>query len=130
MTTGTLQIVETYNVHCCASCGVSYALTDAYETRRRDDHERFYCPNGHGQSYPQKNEAEKQRERAERLERQLANRDETLRIERASHSATKGQLTKTRKRIAHGVCPCCKRSFANLERHMSGQHPEFAAGAS
>lgn len=134
MTTGTLNIVETYNVHCCTECGVSYAIADAYERRRRADHANFWCPNGHAQHYPQKNEAEKQRERAEKLERRLANRDEDLRSERASHAstrgrltATKGQLTKTRKRIANGVCPCCNRSFANVERHMAGQHPEYKA---
>jgi len=130
MTTGTIQIVETYNVHCCTECGVSYALTDAYEQRRREYHDNFYCPNGHAQHYPQKNAAEKERERGDRLERKLANRDEDLRAARASLTATKGQLTKTRKRIANGVCPCCKRSFANLHRHMAGQHPDYAEAAS
>lgn len=130
MTTGTLSIIETYNVHCCATCGVHYALTGAYEDRRREDHARFYCPNGHGHSYPQKNEAEKERARAERLERQLANRDEDLRSARASLTATKGQLTKTRKRVANGVCPCCNRSFANVQRHIAGQHPDYAEAAS
>ena len=40
--------------------------------------------------------------------------------------ATKGVVTKIRRRVANGVCPCCKRHFVNLKRHMSGQHPEFA----
>lgn len=35
------------------------------------------------------------------------------------------QLTKTRKRIANGVCPCCHRTFQNLARHMAGQHPAY-----
>lgn len=48
-----------------------------------------------------------------------------LESERRAHAATKGQLTKTKKRIANGVCPCCNRSFANLERHMAGQHPDY-----
>lgn len=131
-TTGTLQIVETYNVHCCTECGVSYALTNAYDARRRDDHKSFYCPNGHSQHYPQKNEAEAQRARAERLEQQLASRDEDLRIaqarhrnERNAHRATKGVLTKTKKRVANGVCPCCQRHFVNVERHIAGQHPDY-----
>jgi hypothetical protein len=28
--------------------------------------------------------------------------------------------------VKHGVCPCCKRTFENLARHMKGQHPTFA----
>jgi hypothetical protein len=128
-TTGTLTIVEMYTVHCCTECGVDYAMTNAYEDRRRKDHRTFYCLNGHQQYYPQQNEAEKERARAERLERQLANRDEDLRSVRASLTATKGQLTKTRKRVGNGVCPCCNRSFANLQRHMTGQHPDYIESA-
>lgn len=131
-TTGTINIIETFNVHCCTECGVSYALTAAFEDRRRDDHKTFHCPNGHRQHYPSKNDAEKAREeaererqRAERLQQQLRRREEDLQSERRQHSATKGQLTKTRKRAAHGTCPCCKRSFANVQRHVSSQHPEY-----
>lgn len=51
-----------------------------------------------------------------------------LEAERRAHAATKGQLTKTRKRVAGGVCPCCNRSFVNLGRHMAGQHPDYAEG--
>lgn len=133
MTTGTLNIIERYTVICCDSCGVSFAINSGYEHRRREDHKAFYCPNGHSMSYSGKTDAEKERERAARLERRLANKDEDLRAERAAHAttrnrltATKGVLTKTKKRIAHGVCPCCKRTFANVERHMSNQHPDYA----
>lgn len=62
-----------------------------------------------------------------RLERQLANREEDLRAAKAAHAVTKGKLTKTRNRIAKGVCPCCNRSFVNLGKHMAGQHPDFGA---
>lgn len=37
----------------------------------------------------------------------------------------KGEVTKLKKRIANGVCPCCKRSFCNLAAHMKTQHPEY-----
>lgn len=121
----TLNYTEQLVVEHCCSCGMAFAMPADYESRRRDDHRNFYCPAGHSQYYTGKSEAEKQRDRADWLERQLANRDEDLRATRASLIATKGVLTKTRKRIAHGVCPCCKRTFANLERHMSNQHPDY-----
>lgn len=29
-------------------------------------------------------------------------------------------------RVGKGVCPCCKRSFTNLRRHMTTKHPDVA----
>jgi hypothetical protein len=28
------------------------------------------------------------------------------------------------KRVHRGVCPCCKRTFQNIQRHMETKHPE------
>lgn len=117
----------------CYSCGVVFAMPEDLRRELLDNHARsFYCPNGHGQHYTGKTAAQKQRERAERLEQQLASRAEDLRVQRAETetarrklAATKGQLTKTRRRAANGVCPCCNRSFVNVARHVSSQHPEF-----
>jgi len=54
----------------------------------------------------------RQRERAERTERRL--------------SAQKGVTTRIKNRVANGVCPCCKRSFTDLRRHMETKHPKYA----
>ncbi|HEX9950777.1 MAG TPA: hypothetical protein VGB53_03340 [Rubricoccaceae bacterium] len=35
-------------------------------------------------------------------------------------AAQKGAHTRTKKRIAAGVCPCCNRTFQDLARHMAG----------
>lgn len=120
----------TLRVEDCPACGVIYAVTAEYEQRRRDDGKSWFCPNGHSISYS-KSALRIQQEEAARLERELANARETIRIEAASlhqekvkHAATKGQLTKTRKRALNGVCPCCQRSFANVRRHIASQHPE------
>lgn len=45
---------------------------------------------------------------------------------RRSRDGIKGVLAKVKKRVAHGVCPCCNRSFTDLRRHMESKHPEFA----
>lgn len=58
-----------------------------------------------------------------RAERRAQNYDD---IERLSHSATRGQLTKARKRADAGVCQHCHRTFANVARHVAGHHPEHA----
>jgi hypothetical protein len=118
--------VELITEECCA-CGVLFAFPTTLRERLLADHSRnFYCPNGHSQRYLGKTEADKQRERAERLERQVANLDEDLRSAYASNRAIRGQVTKLKKRVANGVCPCCHRTFANLGRHMAGQHPHYA----
>lgn len=117
----------------CARCGIVFGIPTDYEERRRSDHNSFYCPSGHTNVYNGKSEAEKLRE-------QLAARDRAIEAERARVdywrreqeqtklrlSATKGQLTKTKKRVAGGACPCCSRTFVDVARHMKTKHPDYA----
>ncbi|MGI4789231.1 MAG: hypothetical protein ACRYFS_10335 [Janthinobacterium lividum] len=124
----------------CARCGTVFGMTEELQNQFRKNKETFYCPVGHAQSYT--------RSEADNLKAQLkAKDDELLRTKRRleweetnanrlkenlSHterrlSATKGVLTRTKNRIANGVCPCCNRYFADLHKHMSGQHPDFQA---
>lgn len=35
--------------------------------------------------------------------------------------------TRTRNRIAAGVCPCCNRTFQNLADHMRTLHADYVA---
>ena len=125
----TITDVITFTTMTCpvTGCGVKYALDEEFRSRRRRDDGDWYCPNGHSLSYRHSN-----RTKTEELERKLAAAkgnakytQERLDRERRSHSATKGQLTKTKKRVAGGVCPCCNRSFVDLGRHMAGQHPDY-----
>ncbi len=129
-----IQVMTSFVTHTCAmhGCGVSFAVEDGFDSRRREDHQSFYCPNGHSMSYQGKTELQKAEERAERLQRQVEAREADIRTEqrrlaneRKAHAATKGQLTKTKKRVANGVCPCCNRHFVNVERHMAHQHPDL-----
>lgn len=116
--------------HTCPAhgCGVEFAVTAGYDSRRVDKGDDFYCPNGHAMSYTNSTARKlaRERERAGRLAAQLEQ-------ERAAHATTerrrrsaKGQLTKVRRRVAHGVCPCCNRSFADLAAHMAEKHPKYA----
>ncbi len=120
------ETVELVTENCCA-CGVLFAMDAEFRRQRQRDHRLLYCPAGHQQHYTGQPTEQQLRQRAERLEQQLASRDEDLRAERVSHAATKGQLTRVRKRVGNGVCPCCNRTFQQLSRHMSTQHPEYAA---
>ncbi len=110
-----------------------FGITTAFERARREDHGRFYCPAGHWLTYPQDSEVEKLRKQVANAEkhrewadsRARAARDQADAAERRRRAA-KVQLTKVKKRIAAGVCPCCNRSFVDLARHMAGQHPDYA----
>lgn len=111
----------------CCRCGTVFAFAEELREKCLQDHSRqFYCPNGHPQHYLGETEAE-------RLKRNLKwAHTRAARIERERDRAEarrRGQLaanTRLKKRIANGVCPCCKRTFKDLARHMAGQHPEFA----
>jgi hypothetical protein len=121
-------------LHVCPSCFISYAIPERMETEKMRDGTSFFCPNGHSLSY-RDSEVEKLRKEVESKKKiigQWANDYNQLYKEKESVtrslSATKGVLTRTKKRISKGVCPCCNRHFVNLQRHMDGQHPEFAEG--
>jgi len=111
----------------CYSCGVEYAIPEILNTAALDKpRERvIYCPNGHSWFYIGETEASKLK-RQLKYEQDLrasitADRDQV----QASLRATKGQVTKLRKRVVAGVCPFgCRRHFANVERHVATQHPD------
>lgn len=113
----------------CCACGLLFAMPTRFEQALRDSGDSFYCPAGHKQFYGS-NTLQKRLERAEQSAKwERARADSAKReAQRAemSRRAYKGMLTKTKKRVAAGVCPCCNRTFQNLARHMAGQHPRWA----
>jgi hypothetical protein len=42
----------TYITGECITCGVRYAVTAEFDKQRKEDHQAFYCPNGHHMYYP------------------------------------------------------------------------------
>lgn len=117
----------------CSVCGVMHGVPFGYLARRREDGQTFYCPNGHTQVF---RTTDKQRLEAEvsRLKQRMAEKDDEaakLRDQIAHQEARargfQGVIAKQKKRAAAGVCPCCTRHFTNLERHMKGRHPDYAA---
>lgn len=118
-------------IDCChAQCRMTFGLAiGLYEQLQRNG-QRFFCPMGHGQSFTvgpseeQKLRQENERLRQERDRELNWRQQERDRAERSA-SAYRGQVTKIKKRVGKGVCPCCNRTFADLARHMAGQHPDF-----
>jgi len=126
----TLTQPEVYEILHCASCNIAFGVTASFEAARRSDRERFYCPAGHGQWFPGKTDEK----RIEELKAQLATKDDLLRsTQLANHKfyrlqrAAEGRTRALKRRIAAGVCICCKRTFSNLARHMKTKHPTFTS---
>jgi type 1 glutamine amidotransferase len=124
--TSTIRTTTDLEVTEC-TCGVIFAIPARLLQQRREDGQTFYCPHGHRLSYKMSE--------VTRLRTQLdaarsiaaAERERRTSAERSA-SAARDQVTRIKKRIANGVCPCCQRTFVNVARHMASQHPEeFAA---
>jgi hypothetical protein len=112
-----MSYTETLTVTTCW-CGIHLAIPDNLYRWLHDAPSRAcYCPLGHEFVYNKSNAAKLREER----QAHQATRD-LLKAEERSHSATKGQMTKLRKRVEAGVCPQCHRHFANLQRHVSTKH--------
>lgn len=127
-----LQFAFEFERLICCNCGIPFAMATAFATKRRRDHENFYCPAGHPQHWPGESDVERlQREVAsEKQRREWAERNaEQARTARdhAERSARtyKGKVTAIKNRVGNGVCPCCTRSFTNLRRHMATKHPTY-----
>jgi hypothetical protein len=115
---------QTFETEDCYKCGVVFAMTEDFRQRRLRDRKEFYCPNGHGQHYLRESEGQK----IQHLEARLASAGEARDHYKRSRDTMRGVVTKMKKRIGKGSCPCCKRHFTNVERHMKSQHPDYAEG--
>lgn len=88
----------------CATCGVSFAFPVAVAKRREDDHQGFYCPNGHTNYYPQKSDAQILRDKLRMKEREI----EELKAaeqKRAADSAKAARLARQKKSKSKKVAP-------------------------
>jgi hypothetical protein len=107
------------SIECC-TCGLTFYVPSAWYKKKQDDHSGFPCPNGCRLIFNGESESDRLKKQLAQAERELANKtSEKIQLE--------GQLEKTQKqlrRVHRGTCPCCKRTFQNLRRHMESKHPE------
>lgn len=120
----------------CSECAVVYYFPERWCACAHNEKKGWKCPNGHGQIFHGETEADKMRRERDRLAQRVAERDDEVRRQRELReaaerrtAAARGQVTKIKNRVGHGVCPCCNRTFENLHRHMTTQHPTFTAEA-
>lgn len=133
-----LQVKVKFETIECFTCHVLFAVESQTRQHYLDTGDSFYCPNGHRQHYIDctiealksklaKSERflKNSKKRTEWAEQDAKNAREGEKQAKNSLRSEKGAKTKLKKRIANGVCPCCQRTFANLAKHMTGQHPDY-----
>jgi len=117
---------------CYQECDAIVYLPAGTVEKMRRTHEWWYCYRGHRQHFSGQSKEEELKKKLADMTRfrdngikRLEWKAEELRKEQRSKAAIKGQVTKIKKRVKNGVCPCCNRSFKNLGGHMSSKHPTY-----
>jgi CCR4-NOT transcriptional regulation complex NOT5 subunit len=127
----------------CYKCASAFAMPDEhYAAAKASENISFYCSYGHRQIFSaQPSEADKLRRERDRLKQKLAQKDDEIKSAWATATsqleqrkfaenqarAFKGVATRMKNRVSRGVCPCCNRTFSDLQRHMASKHKGFAA---
>ena len=130
----TITVATHLQVVHCGGCAGTYGIDARYYQERREKGGFWncpYCPCSCG--FPAegsevarlKRKLEYQEAETERERRRRANEQERHERTRRRLSATQGVVTRTKNRVARGVCPCCDRHFTNLQRHMQTKHPDY-----
>ena len=113
----------------CCNCGITFGVLKSWNDRLVQSRQKFYCPNGHAQSYTGKSEAQKLQERLDAAMREKENAERDAAWQRSVAKNAMIQTTKARNklkkittRINAGVCPHCNRTFKQLAAHMKCKH--------
>lgn len=123
-----ITLVPSVVLTCCNDeCGISFAVPEWWNRGKRETHKRFYCPNGHGQSYTAENTEEELRRERDIARQQLARSEEEAALARRDAEKAHREVRKLKKRASAGTCPCCQRTVSQMARHMKTKHPEFVA---
>jgi hypothetical protein len=110
----------------CQTCSVWHTVPQIiYESLRRLGG-YYYCPSGHQWGWrtgTEKAENEAVRRERDRLKQDAARLEDELADARAKIATAEKKYLQARRRAVAGVCPCCNRSFENVQRHMKTKHP-------
>lgn len=116
----------TFEIETCCNCGIKFAMEAEFQQERRRLRDSFYCPKGHGQHYTAETREEVAKREAQKAQQELQAKLNTeqhasLVAEKKLKEATR-EAARLSARVAHGVCTCCNRTFADLAEHMKTKH--------
>jgi DNA repair exonuclease SbcCD ATPase subunit len=121
--TGTLVVSE------CPVCGTKHAFPQAMENEAQRLKTGFsiFCPAGHRWHYLGETEAQTERRLRKQAEDRLVAERARADGAEASLRATKGHVTRLRKRVLDGECPLCGQRLRDVSRHVRRVHGDVAA---
>lgn len=127
MTKETITIKgDLYVVLRCGNCGVTHTIPDVKYDHCYLEGGFWTCPNGHSRGWENganKREIDEVRRDRDRLKQDAARLQDEIAAEKERAAAAEKKYLQARKRSAAGLCPCCNRSFSNMQRHMKTKHP-------
>ena len=131
----TITVIETLTKTTCPHCAGVYAIVQSYidEAYRQGGFKQCwacpYCKHERGYGVGEVDKLKKQLVFAESTANWHKYRAENAQREseyfRKSRDAIKGVVTRIKKRVGNGICPCCQKSFQNLKEHMTSKHPHY-----
>lgn len=111
------------------SCGLTYAVPETWRVERTRDHKTFYCPNGCNRHYPGESDIDRLKREKEQtalgLQAKLNEANHARIVAEKARDKAVRDKRKVERRIAHGVCPCCNKTFADVSQHMITEHKDF-----
>lgn len=111
----------------CGKCGGVFALNKSVTDHARSNCGGYNCPYCKTHWGWHESESDRLRKQLDAKERELREaKCETLRQSNLKEWEQREREKSERKlrRVHKGICPCCKRTFQNLQRHMETKHPE------
>jgi hypothetical protein len=116
----------------CGKCHIVFAVPADFRTKRLEDQEGWWCPNGHQRFFIGQTEAARLRDELAREKHRTEQARADAEWQRKQRNraerqviARKGVATRLKRKIAAGRCPCCTFEFKNLAAHMKTQHPKW-----
>lgn len=111
----------------CGECGGTYAINERYRQQKYNHGDSWNCPYCKVSWGYEKGELTRTKEA---LEAEKRRHQETLSRANAAEQArivAERATARLKKRVSAGTCPCCKRTFSQLSKHMANKHPDFGA---
>lgn len=87
-----------FKIVSCGKCHVEFAMTTDMHNRRTDDHETFWCPNGHRRCYAGKSNEEKLKAEVTSSKNIVERLEYQLRMSNRKITTYKGHLTRAKKK--------------------------------
>lgn len=119
------EIID-FTMHECGGCGIPFFVPTKWLNAKIENHGSFHCPNGCDRVFTGKSKAEKLEQELRNLQLRKEQSEQELQNRWLDTLSEKKKLERKLKRVHKGVCPCCNRTFENLQRHMKIKHPEKA----